>query len=110
MQTILATIIAVFAATFIYAQTSDAETDALVNLLGVQKREAMGRLVNVTAKDSVAFWKIYDRISQQSFWSRFGAKEILCTLKSSGHLHKHIWLIDVIICGEKREKNSCLRV
>ena len=66
MQTILATIIAVFAATFIYAQTSDAETDALVNLLGVQKREAMGRLVNVTGKDSVAFWKIYDQYLKEN--------------------------------------------
>lgn len=43
-----------------YAQTSDAEADAIVNLLGVQKREAISKLVPVTGKDSVAFWKIYD--------------------------------------------------
>ncbi len=42
------------------AQTSDAETDAIINLLGVQKREAISKLVPVSGKDSVAFWKIYD--------------------------------------------------
>ncbi len=43
-----------------YSQTSDAEADAMINLLGVQKREAMSKLVPVTGKDSAAFWKIYD--------------------------------------------------
>jgi hypothetical protein len=43
-----------------HAQTSDAEADAIVNLLGVQKKEAVSKLVPVTGKDSVAFWKIYD--------------------------------------------------
>jgi len=42
------------------AQTSDAEADAMINLLGVQKKEAVAKLVHVTGKDSVAFWKIYD--------------------------------------------------
>jgi hypothetical protein len=42
------------------AQTSDAEADAIVNLLGVQKRQAVDQLTNVSTKDSVAFWKIYD--------------------------------------------------
>ena len=42
------------------AQTSDAETDAMVNLLGVQKREAVAKLVPVAGKDSITFWKIYD--------------------------------------------------
>ena len=42
------------------AQTSDAEAEAIVNLLGVQKREAIAKLVSVTGKDSIAFWKIYD--------------------------------------------------
>jgi hypothetical protein len=42
-----------------YAQTSDAEAEALINLFGVQKREAIMRLVPVSGKDSVAFWKIY---------------------------------------------------
>lgn len=43
-----------------YAQTSDAEAEAIVNLLGVQKKEVIAKLVPVTGKDSVAFWKIYD--------------------------------------------------
>ena len=43
-----------------YAQTSDAEADAIINLLGVQKREAVSKLVPVSGKDPVAFWKIYD--------------------------------------------------
>ena len=46
------------------AQTSDAEADAIVNLLGVQKKEAVAKLVPVTGKDSVAFWKIYDEYQQ----------------------------------------------
>jgi len=44
----------------IRAQTSDAEADAIVNLLGVQKREAISQLVVVSGQDSVAFWKLYD--------------------------------------------------
>lgn len=43
-----------------FAQTSDAEAEALINLLGVQKKEAIAQLVQVSAKDSVAFWKLYD--------------------------------------------------
>ena len=43
-----------------HAQTSDAEAEAIVNLLGVQKKEAVSKLVPVSGKDSVAFWKIYD--------------------------------------------------
>jgi hypothetical protein len=43
-----------------YAQTSDAEADAIINLLGVQKKEAIRQLVAVEKKDSVAFWKLYD--------------------------------------------------
>jgi len=44
----------------IQAQTSDAEAEAIINLLGVQKREIISKLVPVSGKDSVAFWKIYD--------------------------------------------------
>ena len=66
MQTILATVTAVFATTFVFAQTSDAEAEALVNLLGVQKREAIAKLVNVSGKDSVAFWKIYDQYLKEN--------------------------------------------
>jgi hypothetical protein len=45
---------------FSFGQTSDAEADAIVNLLGVQKKEAVAHLVAVTPKDSVVFWKIYE--------------------------------------------------
>ncbi len=47
-----------------FAQTSDAEAEAMINLLGVQKREAVGQLVQVSGKDSVSFWKIYDDYQQ----------------------------------------------
>jgi hypothetical protein len=50
----------------VYAQTSDAEAEAMANLLGVQKREAVMKLVPVTGKDSVAFWKLYDEYRQKN--------------------------------------------
>ena len=46
------------------AQTSDAEAQAIANLLGIQKKEAVSKLVPVKGKDSVAFWKIYDEYHQ----------------------------------------------
>ena len=49
-----------------FAQTSDAEAEAIVNLLGVQKKEAIAKLVAVTGKDSVAFWKLYDEYQQKN--------------------------------------------
>ena len=48
------------------AQTSDAEAAAMVNLLGVQKREIMAKLVPVAGKDSAAFWKVYDEYQQKN--------------------------------------------
>jgi len=48
------------------AQTSDAEAEAIVQLLGVQKKEAIAKLVSVTGKDSVAFWKIYEEYHQKN--------------------------------------------
>ena len=48
------------------AQTSDAEADAIVNLLGVQKREAVAQLVQVSGKDSLAFWKVYAEYEKSS--------------------------------------------
>ena len=57
---ILLAVILITSITTIQAQTSDEEADAIVNLLGVQKKEAIAQLVHVTGKDSVAFWKIYD--------------------------------------------------
>jgi hypothetical protein len=49
-----------------FSQTSDAEAEAIVNLLGVQKKEAIGKLVSVTGKDSIAFWKLYDEYQQKN--------------------------------------------
>jgi hypothetical protein len=63
---VLPVILVVFTCTMALAQTSDAEADAIVNLLGVQKKEAMRQLVAVTKKDSVAFWKIYDEYQAQN--------------------------------------------
>jgi len=60
------------------SQTSDAEADAIVNLLGVQKREAISKLVPVSAKDSAAFWKIYDEyqaLNKSTAKSRIGLYE-----------------------------------
>ena len=50
----------------IQAQTSDAEADAVINLLGVQKKEAVAKLVSVSGKDSVAFWKVYAEYEKSS--------------------------------------------
>jgi hypothetical protein len=49
-----------------FAQTSDAEAEAIVNLLGVQKREAIAKLVYVSGKDSIAFWKLYDEYQKKN--------------------------------------------
>ena len=50
----------------IYAQTSDAEADAMANLLGVQKKEIIMKLISIPAKDSVTFWKLYDEYLQKN--------------------------------------------
>jgi hypothetical protein len=50
----------------VYAQSSDAEAEAMANLLGVQKKEMVMKLVPVSGKDSVAFWKIYDEYRVKS--------------------------------------------
>ncbi|HSD14122.1 MAG TPA: hypothetical protein VLB74_05710 [Flavobacterium sp.] len=38
-----------------FCQTSDAEMEAMINLLGVQKKEAIAKLVHVTGKDADVF-------------------------------------------------------
>jgi hypothetical protein len=48
------------------AQTSDAEADAIINLLGVKKREAIAKLVYMESKDSAAFWSLYDEYQVQN--------------------------------------------
>jgi len=60
MKKIFLAVFCTYATIAAYAQTSDAEAEAMVNLLGVQKKEAVAKLVPVTGKDSAAFWKIYD--------------------------------------------------
>jgi hypothetical protein len=55
-----------YSLTNINAQTSDAEAEAVINLLGVQKKEAISRMVAVSSKDSVTFWKLYDEYQQSN--------------------------------------------
>jgi hypothetical protein len=66
MKIISAIIVCVFITMASLAQTSDAEAAAMVNLLGVQKREIVAKLVPVTGKDSAAFWKVYDDYQQKN--------------------------------------------
>lgn len=56
----LLTVLGIFLSFTVKAQTSDAEAEAMANLLGVQKKEAVSKLVPVSGKDSINFWKIYD--------------------------------------------------
>jgi len=49
-----------------FAQTSDAEAEAIVNLLGVQKKEAIAQLVSVSGKDSIEFWKLYEEYNKKN--------------------------------------------
>jgi hypothetical protein len=48
------------------SQTSDAEAEAIINLLGVQKREAIAKLVAVPKKDSATFWKLYSAYEKEN--------------------------------------------
>ena len=64
------------------AQTSDAEAEAIVNLLGVQKKEAISKLVSVTGKDSIAFWKIYNEYHQ---------KNLTTAKQESNYMNKQRW-------------------
>ncbi|HEU5167486.1 MAG TPA: hypothetical protein VFU29_18205 [Chitinophagaceae bacterium] len=67
----LMTILLFGSGTALKAQTSDAEAEAIVNLLGVQKKEAVAQLVQVSGKDSVAFWKVYDEYEKATAkWAR----------------------------------------
>ena len=66
MRMILPGMLFLFGTTSLYAQTSDAEAEAMINLLGVQKREAVGKMVTATGKDSVAFWKLYDEYQKSN--------------------------------------------
>jgi hypothetical protein len=50
----------------LYAQMSDAEAEATANLLGVQKKEVIMKLISISGKDSVTFWKLYDEYLQKN--------------------------------------------
>lgn len=65
-KTTLLAIVCVLSSTIVYAQMSDAEAEATANLLSVQKKEVIMKLVSVTGKDSVAFWKLYDEYLQKN--------------------------------------------
>ena len=66
MKKIIVTIFCAYAAMTTFAQTSDAEAEAIINLLGVQKKEAISKLVSVSGNDSAAFWKLYDEYHQKN--------------------------------------------
>src|SRR5688572_13948559 len=66
MKNIILLLACFVSTTVIYAQISDAEAEAVANLLGVQKKEAIAKLVPVTGKDSIAFWKLYDEYHKTS--------------------------------------------
>jgi hypothetical protein len=44
--------------------TSNDELDAIVTLLGAQKRDLVKALVHITPKDSANFWKVYASFEQ----------------------------------------------
>jgi hypothetical protein len=60
MKSVIIALFCAYITTAAVAQTSDAEAEAMTNLLMVQKKEAVSKLVFLTEKDSAAFWKIYD--------------------------------------------------
>jgi len=62
----LTALFSMFASLGVLAQTSDAEAEALINLWGVQKKEAISKLVPVIGNDSVAFWKLYDEYQESN--------------------------------------------
>jgi len=49
-----------------YAQTSDAEAEAMANLLGVQKKEIITKLISISGKDSVTFWNLYNEYLEKN--------------------------------------------
>jgi hypothetical protein len=66
MKKMLLVLVSAVSSFGMYAQTSDAEAEAIVNLLGVQKKEAIAKMVAVAPKDSAAFWKLYDEYQKKN--------------------------------------------
>jgi hypothetical protein len=87
MKTILIAAFFIVVVSGAHAQTSDAEADAIINLLGVQKKEAISKLVPVTGKDSIAFWKIYDEYQQSN---KATGKERLGLYEKTAHSYSNM--------------------
>ena len=66
MKSAILVAVCLFAISTVNAQTSDAEAEAIINLIGVQKREAIDKMVKVSGNDSVAFWKLYDEYQKNN--------------------------------------------
>jgi len=66
MKTLFLLIACVTTSLAVNAQTSDAEAEAIVNLLGVQKKEVVKKLIALPEKDSAAFWKLYDEYQKSN--------------------------------------------
>lgn len=66
MKLLLLAVFSLYMTSGLYAQTSDAEAEAMANLLSVQKKEAISKMVAIAPKDSAAFWKIYDEYSKKN--------------------------------------------
>ena len=66
MKKILLVLVGAFCAAHLYAQTSDAEAEAVAGLFGDKKKEVVAKLVSVTAKDSVKFWSLYDEYLEKT--------------------------------------------
>jgi hypothetical protein len=66
MKKLLMFLACAFSAIEIYAQTSEAEADAIIHLLGIQKKEAIAKLVSASGKDSIAFWNLYDEYQKKN--------------------------------------------
>lgn len=59
---------------FSQTPTND-ELDAIVTLLGMEKKQAINELVSITSKDSVNFWKVYSTFEEEQ--KKFRKKRIL---------------------------------
>lgn len=66
MKKIFLLLACIVSASSMYAQISDAEAEAVVNLMGVQKKEAIAKLVQIHGKDSIAFWRLYDEYQKKN--------------------------------------------
>ena len=101
-------ILCLLASFAMYAQTSDAEAEAMANLLGVQKKEIIMKLVSISGKDSVTFWKLYDEYLQKNksltkqriqLYEQTARSYNVMTPGALIHWHKDILLI--VTCRKK---------